>query len=310
MKQCVKCGQTLNDDAGFCTNCGAAVVSAVPQVDNAQGSSQMVDMGGMSQQNFASTQQPNPGVQQVGSNVVTNTQQAPVANKGKSNGKIAAIVAACAVCLIIGIVGIVLAIVSMNNNNNNKQVAVGGDPNNGNGTTVVDVATSGTKVEYAGYEFVIPDGYEYEISKDSDGSELLVVSKDSNKYAMSILYFDEVSFAAVESNADGFAENLRQEYPDTVAGSEVIDGVDFVYFNVGSYNEYNVAYLFSEADLYCFMTTIATSQESDPQNYFEDAAKVLSSAQKKSKMNRNIINDSSNLNNINSSLKNTVKNIE
>ena len=280
MKQCEKCGQMIDDGAAFCTNCGAAVSSESTAPVSA-------GMG-----------QPMGPAMPVTNSIATNNQPMgpamssavpPEEPKKKIDGKTIALIAVSAVCLIIGIVGIILAIVNSNNNNNRissngDQVATGGS---GGGT--VDVVSSGTKVSYAGYEFIIPDGYEYEIAANDDGEEALVTSNSSDEYAAAILYDNSVSFTQIENNMDAVANSFGSENGISVAASvENVDGVKFVCFDLGTMSDVNVMYAFSEADLYYFQTTIITNPGVSGKQYLSNVAKVVGSAQKKKSMNKGL----------------------
>lgn len=279
MKQCEKCGQMIDDGAAFCTNCGAAVSSESTAPVSA-------GMG-----------QPMGPAMPVTNSIATNNQPMgpamssavpPEEPKKKIDGKTIALIAVSAVCLIIGIVGIILAIVNSNNNNrissNGDQVATGGS---GGGT--VDVVSSGTKVSYAGYEFIIPDGYEYEIAANDDSEEALVTSNSSDEYAAAILYDNSVSFTQIENNMDAVANSFGSENGISVAASvENVDGVKFVCFDLGTMSDVNVMYAFSEADLYYFQTTIITNPGVSGKQYLSNVAKVVGSAQKKKSMNKGL----------------------
>lgn len=275
MKQCEKCGQMIDDGAAFCTNCGAAVSSESTAPVSAE-------MG-----------QPMGPAMPATNSIATNNQPMgpamssavpPEEPKKKIDGKTIALIAVSAVCLIIGIVGIVLAIINSSNNNktssNGDQVATGGSED---GT--VDVVSSGTKVSYAGYEFIIPDGYDYEIV-ESDGEEALATS-NSNEYAAATLYDNSVTFMQIENNMDTVASGLESEGGLPVSASvENVDGVKFLCFDLGTVTDVNVMYAISEVDLYDFQTTIMTNPGVSGKQYLSNVAKIVGSAQKKKSMSR------------------------
>ncbi|MBP5647773.1 zinc ribbon domain-containing protein [Candidatus Saccharibacteria bacterium] len=284
MRQCEKCGQTVQDGAAFCTNCGAVLsgdsgsesvpVSFEPTTQNATTNSEpaastapVVESTPMN--NIAAGTAP----------VVAETQS----EKKKLDGKMIGIIAGSVICLIVGIVGVVIGLTSGGKKSDDGQVA-----DNSGDSGVVDVVSSGTKVEYAGYEFVIPEGYEYDFSDEyDDGEETLEVS-DSDDYVAGISYFKDATYASVESNFDSLSAYMSQEGGATSAtnGKTTIDGTDYLYIDAKGIEGYDVVYMFSKADLYSFMTMIITNSGVDGTQYIPNVAKVVGSAQKKVKMNR------------------------
>ena len=271
MKQCEKCGQAIDDNAAFCTNCGAAVSSGPAPV--------APDMG----------QPMGAGAPAVNGMVASGPAMSPAAPidepKKKMDGKMIALIAVSAVCLIIGIVGIVLAIMNGGNkgsSGNGGQVATGNS-----GSSTVDVASSGTKVSYAGYEFVIPDGYDYEIA-DSPVGETLVTSNDDG-YAAATVYDNSVTFTQIENNLDAVARELENEVGISATTSiENVDGVKFLCLDFGTVEGANLTYAISEIDLYYFQTAIATMPGVSGKQYLSNVAKIVGSAQKKKSMDKGL----------------------
>ena len=274
MKQCEKCGQAIDENAAFCTNCGAAVSSgpapAVPGMGQPVGAGAPIANG------------------MVASGSVMPPATPAEEPKKKIDGKMIALIAVSAVCLIIGIVGIVLAIVnsgSKGSSGSGGQVATGNS-----GSSTVDVASSGTKVSYAGYEFVIPEGYDYEIA-DSAIGEALVTSNDSG-YAAATVYDDGVTFTQIENNLDAVARELESEVGISATTSiENVDGVKFLCLDFGTVDGANLTYAISEIDLYYFQTAIATMPGVSGKQYLSNVAKIVGSAQKKKSMSKGL-NDS------------------
>ena len=282
MRQCEKCGQTVQDGAAFCTNCGAVL-------SGDSGSESVPVSFGSTAQNTTANPEPVASTAPVVENTPMNNMAAGTApvmaeaqsEKKKLDGKMIGIIAGSVICLIVGIVGVVIGLTSGSKKPNDGQVADNG------GGSVVDVVSSGTKVEYAGYEFAIPDGYEYELSSEYDDEETLVVS-DSDDYIAAIGYFKDATYTAVESNFDSLSAYMTQEGGATSAtnGKTTIDGTDYLYIDAKGIEGYDIVYMFSKADLYSFMTMIITNSGVDGTQYIPNAAKVVGSAQKKVKMNR------------------------
>ena len=291
MKQCEKCGQAVEDSAAFCTNCGA-VLSGV----SAQAPSESASQGGINT-NFApmdtntSSGVESAPVDNMASPVVAAMPETKPEKKGL-DGKMIAMIAVSAICLIVGVVGIILATTGGSRRDNGGQVAV----DDGDGGATVDVVTSGTKVEYAGYEFAIPDGYEYELSDEYDETGETLVVSDSDDYIAAISYYEETTYATIESNFSALETYMQQEGVATSAtsGKSTIDGLDYLYVDAKGVEGYDIVYVFSKADLYSFMTMIITNQGVDGVQYLPNVAKIVGSAQKKVKMSRAIGNETDN----------------
>ena len=264
MRQCEKCGQEIVEGAAFCANCGASVDTAqsAPEVGVAQPADTVA-----------------PVVPEVASEQPMEVSTAAPAEepKKKMDGKMIAMIAVSAVCLIVGIVGIVLAVTNNGSSNNGGQVATN-DSNNGGGT--VDVVSSGTKVSYAGYEFVIPEGYDYEIT-DLDGDDALATS-NSDDYAAFTMFDNSVTFTQIENNSDYLAEDLGSDAGvEVTTSTETVDGVKFLCFDFGTVGDVDMMYAVSEVDLYYFQTTIFTNPGVSGKQYLSNVAEIVKSAEKK-----------------------------
>ncbi len=293
MKQCEKCGHEIVEGAAFCVNCGVPV-SAIneskgPMVQGMNseasapfGPAMNMPMGQSMDQPMGPMSQPMNG-QAIPQPMMSSTSED--SPKKKLDGKMIAILACGGVCLLIGIIGIVLAVVTMTSKKDDSQIAV----NTTDGGSTVDAVSSGTKVSYAGYEFAIPKGYDYEIAEE-DGVEALLTS-NSDDYVALTVYSDDVTFARIESNIGNLEEQLSSQFGHTVTSrTETIEGVKFLCLDVGLVEGVNAMYAISEADLYYFQTTILTTSDSNPSQYLENVAKVVGSAQKK-KSNRSLGSD-------------------
>ena len=204
--------------------------------------------------------------------------------KKKLDSKMLILIIVSAVSLVIGIVGIILAIIGFNQSKGGEQVATG---NPQGGSSVVDVTVSGTKVLFSGFEFVMPKGYDYEI-QDMDGTDVLGFS-DSDTYLAMTAYRGDLPFSVVRSRMGALANDFSGTFGRVVNGeTRTVDGVELVYFNIGVVDGTNVVYAFSNAELNSFMTIILTEAGEDGTQYFENVAKVLKTAQKKTSMNRSI----------------------
>lgn len=271
--QCEKCGQTITEGAAFCANCGTPAPSKISSNDAApQPVIQMAAPESMATPVSTPAATPVMGAATMAPGVMTSIEEP----KKKLDSKMITMIAVSAVCLVIGIIGIVLA-VSNSGNNSDSQVAVS---NNDEGGSTVDVASSGTKVAYAGYEFVIPKGYDYEID-EIDGTEALAFSDDKT-FVAATMYFNDVSFARIESGSDLLVENFVAEMGEPVtASTETVDGVKFICFDFGEREGMNIAFVVSDADLYYFKTVITTENGSGALDHLEDVAKIVGSARKK-----------------------------
>lgn len=274
MKQCEKCGQTIDDSAAFCTNCGASV-----------------NYGTTSSTSFGPNQSTDSGLPMPSS--TTNQLASPTApsviSPGTStktiDGKTIALIAVSALCLIIGIVGIVIGITNNGNKNSasDNQVAM-----NDSGAGTLDAMSSGNRISYAGYEFTIPNGYEYEIVEE-DGDEALMTMPISAEYAAATYYDDSTTFAQIESNMEAIASELEAENKTSVSASvENVGGVKFLCFDLGTAVNTNVMYAISKVDLYSFQTAIATDPGVSGKQYLGDVAKIIGSAQKKKSINKTL----------------------
>ncbi len=288
MNQCEKCGQTVAEGAAFCTNCGAPVSSSVNITPNP--SEPTAVSGGTINTNMS---QPlsESSINTVPTDAMAmnvETTQASTPEKKKVDGKMIGVIVGSIICLAVGIVGIVLAATSGNKGGDEVAVNSGsttGDDSGGGST--IDVHSSGTKVELDGYEFVIPDDYEYEMGVDAtDNSKYIMYSDNKDAYVGQTAYLGDATFTAVESNIDSLVTELAAKATEATSGSGSYNGVDFVYANVKGYDGYNVVYAFSDADLHCFMTFVITELDKDGVQYLENVSKVVASAQKKKTMDR------------------------
>lgn len=278
MKQCEKCGQINAEGATFCANCGTAIAEAQPVAE-----------AGTGQPNEVTAPIPNEPV--VGQPISGPTNPvAPIAiaeesHKKKTNGKTIAMIAACITCLIIGIVGIVLAVMnSGKSGNGGGRIA---EDDSGSESSTVNVTSPGTKVSYAGYEFVIPEGYYYELM-DLDGQEMLLTSAVIDEYAAFTFYDKSVTFTQVENNMDEVATYLsnKEDATPVTASAKTIGGVKFICFDFGEIDDANMMYAISEKDLYIFMTTILTNPRVSGEQYLNNLAEVVKTAEKKNSANK------------------------
>ena len=271
--KCEKCGQIIADGAAFCANCGTPVPAAMPTSGAA---SQPVTPMAASRPVVTPAAAPTMSSATVGSAIGVNTAGPVEEPKKKLNNKMVALIAVSVVCLVIGIVGIILAVAN-SGDKGGGQIAI---DNNGEGGSTTDVVSSGTKVAFAGYEFVIPKDYEYEIG-DVEGTEALAYSND-NSYAAATMYFNDVTFARLENNVDVLAKSLGDETGVSVTSSiKTAGGVKFICLDFGNIEGTNLIFAVSDADLYYFKTVIMTEDGSNPMDRLEDVAKVVGSAQKK-----------------------------
>lgn len=223
------------------------------------------------------------GGQQPG--IITNSQSlGEGSNKKKLDPKMLTLIIVSVVSVIIGIVGIILAIIGFSQGKSGEQVATG---NSQGGSSVVDVTVGGTKVSFSGFELVMPKGYDYEI-QDIEGTDVLGFS-DSDAYLAMTTYRGDLPFSVVKSKKDALADEFSRTFGRVVNGViRTVDGAELVYYNIGIVEGANVIYVFSNAELHSFMTIIMTEVGDDGTQYFENVAKVLKTAQRKTSINRSI----------------------
>ncbi len=261
MKQCGKCGQEIVEGAAFCANCGMPVNSSASTTELPAGLSMpvMTPPASSSASVMASAEEP----------------------KKKTDGKIIIMATVGVIGFVVGIIGISLAVAGGNKGQNDSQI-VANNSNNSSGT--IDVVPSSTKVLYAGYEFVVPNGYDYEVTDSYGGEEALATSSNVDEY-MAVTFYDEsATFAQVEDNMSDLADYLSEGNDGATATSsvETVDGVKFLCFDFGDMEEAGMMYAISEADLYYFQTVILTKPGASGKQYLGDVAKIVKSAQKKS----------------------------
>lgn len=285
MKQCEKCGHQITEGAAFCTNCGAAINTPQQSASSAT-TSAFINMNSNSQTaGPTASMSATPFSSQPADSIPSSQASSSGAPKKKVDGKVIAMAAVSIICLAVGIVGVVLALNGNKNNTSGGEVAVN-NPTTGGST--VDVVSSGTKVSYAGYEFIIPDGYEYELSKEGD-AESLLVSNSPDDYAAEINYLDDITFASLESNVDAISAIFTEQYGNPVTGNtKTIDDKEYIYFDLGEFEGANAVFVISKADLYYFETIIVTNAGVSGTNYLENVANVLGTAQKKKTMSRSL----------------------
>ncbi len=262
MKQCEKCGSMMQDDSTFCMVCGTQVQGATEQ-----------------------TQVPQPmGQPQVLQAQPMEQPQVPKKNKAPK----------WLMPTLIGVAGLVVGIIatwgimSLVNNNKSDNNNSGNNDEGGN-TAVVD---TDIKVSYAGYEFSVPKDYNYEI----DESGLKFTS--NGEYVATISYYDKGTFSSMKGKKEELAALLAQAN-SSVSGvpevqTETVYGKECLVFGPFDYNnKYGFAVLISEAaDLYCFQTNLIAKPGYEPLDYFDEVAKVVASAQKKTTSSKIISDDS------------------
>ena len=208
---------------------------------------------------------------------------ANVAAKKKANSKIAMLTALSAVCFVIGVIGIVLGIIGFSQKGGDSGQVATNVPEGGGGT--VDVVTSGTKVYLSGFEFVMPKGYEYEITKQ-EGVDILAFS-DNDEYMAMTAYRDDLPFSAVKSRMNLIENELSLTHWHTVTGNvKTVDGVEMAYFDAGIVDGMNMVYVITNADLYSFMTVVVSEIRNAGTDYLSNVAKVLKTAEKRSNTNK------------------------
>lgn len=267
MKQCEECGNTIQDGAAFCANCGAAVSSSgatpIPDASAATATEASVIPGAIS-----------PTLP-VGA-----TMQAEKPKK-KIDGKTIAMIAAIAISLVVGITGIVMAITS--NNNGPKPAPISGNEDNGGnngGSGSGSEGKLGKNIVYAGYEFVIPDRYDYQIKVD-EGIEALMYTDDPVSYKAQMAYMNDMTFASIENNMQQLADYFSEKYGVTVVPEiNTVGGIKFIYFKIDLNGSDGGLIAFSEADLYYFTTAIQVNGSLDATQYLSNAAEILNSARK------------------------------
>ena len=298
MKQCEKCGQEIPEGIAFCPNCGAAVNTVQPLVNPAIPNPPAATFQGGQTINAGNTSampaSPAAPIAAQPTNPVTPLQEMPDnSTKKKVDGKMIAMAAACIICLTIGIVGIVMAV---STNKNGEPVATTGNstPEPSGEVEVPNTDSTGTKVSYAGYEFNIPAGYDYEIYTD-DGIECLSVSDSPSEYIADICYSDQTTYAAIENNIDQIVETINTQYgTSATVNTETVDGKEYYCFDLGLLQGQNAMIMFSGIDLYYFTTYVSTRAGVSGTEYLEEIAKVVNTAQKKKDTTRST-NDGSDL---------------
>ena len=135
---CVRCGSPVDSGDKFCKSCGAPV---------------------------GTVNQPNVGVQSGSVNTLNNMNNAQPTYgysgaRNQNNGTNPILVGIIAVLVVGIIVALVILVPKLNNNDSNNTKT--STPDSGN--TVAPVASTGTKVEYSGYTFNIPDDVKYSLS--------------------------------------------------------------------------------------------------------------------------------------------------
>ncbi len=302
MKQCEKCGHQIIEGTAFCTNCGAAVANtaqspvgptagtAIPSAPSAP-----INQFAGPSTTGASNMSVQPAPMQPFGSI---SSQTPLANTSQkqSNGKIIAMAAACVVCLAVGVTGIVMALNSNNNNNgsggsnNTATPSSNESPSNNSGSTYVPTTSNyDAKISYAGYEFSVPASYDYEIYEDETGTECLSISDLPDVYLADICYYNDYTYTTLVNSLDKIVDGLKTTYGDSVVmGTEIVDGKDYIYFDIGAIEGTNLTVLMSAADLYYFETAVITNIGDSGVNYIGNIAEVLNTAQKKNGASRSL----------------------
>lgn len=300
MKQCEQCGAAIVDGMAFCTNCGAPVNNTAPAAPAAPvsagapaggitsagmaGAGEMP--GGMSAPMDGAPAQ-GPANPAMANSMAMGTGAAlkDISDRPKNNkALIISLAAACVVCLTVGIVGIVMAVNGGSKNDDNGQVAT-------SVTNTVDATSSGTKVQYEGYEFTIPDGYVYDVSAGTDGNEYLYVTDDENEWMASIGYFEDATFAQIKSNISVLADYaVESGYATTATSGETeVDGLELMYIDmmgVSGETGVDLTYAYAKAGLYYFEIIVANANYDIDHSYLEKVAPVVASAKQKKTLDR------------------------
>ena len=251
MKQCENCGAVMQDESTFCMMCGAQAGQPQQQIQQ-------------------QLQQSQPVMQPQAQNLST------VADGGEKDKRPKWLIPT-----LIGVAGLVVGVVAtwgiMSLVNGNKSSDNGGSNNGGN----IAIVDTNTKVSYAGYEFSIPKGYEYEVGETG------LKFTSNGEYAATISYYDKKTFSEMKNRKEELATSLAQA-SSSVSGApkvqiETAYGKEFLVFGPFDYNsKYGFAVLISEAaDLYCFQTNLIAKPGNEPLDYFDEVAEIVASAQKK-----------------------------
>ena len=122
-----------------------------------------------------------------------------------------------------------------------------------------------------------------------DNPKYVLGFSDSDAYLAMTTYRGDLPFSAVKSKKDELADEFSRTFGRVVNGvTRTVDGAELVYYNIGIVEGANVIYVFSSAELHSFMTVIMTEVGDDGTQYFENVAKVLKTAQRKTSINRSI----------------------
>lgn len=268
MKYCEKCGKEMAEGARFCGNCGAAVraESSVPNAEVNHEEPAIVDEKARLEELARPLVQNN----NVGAPIIS--ESGPIVSETPKRSKIMIVLMSVfsVLCLVVGVTGIVLAVIAHNNEEmakkeKEKEEAI--------------AAVTGTKVRLDDYELTVSDDYSYEIFNE-EGGDIIEYTKDVMTYLVGSMYFDKFTFSTVENNVDVIKESLMTGAESVEAGFKTINDMDFVYFDYHGRNGKNILYAFTEADLYCFMTTLIMKDNSVGIDQLEDVVGLLSSAEK------------------------------
>lgn len=270
MKQCGKCGASITEGAQFCGNCGAPVSFA--ESTPLDGGSEMDSIRGRAfsekdkLEELARPLVRDDGVIASYDSMDPITSEAP---KGVKT-KMIAMMMFSLLCLAIGIGGVTFAVITRNGEEVAKEEKEKEE---------VIAAVNGTKVRLNDYELTLTDDYAFEVFNEETG-DIIEYTKDMMTYLVGSMYFDKFTFSTVENNVDVIKESLLNGAESVEAGFKTIDDMDFVYFDYHGKNGKNILYAFTEADLYCFMTTLVMKDNTIGTDRLNDVVGVLGSAVK------------------------------
>ena len=233
MKVCSKCNSQVNDDLQFCPNCGSSLDSGVQMNNNA-----------------TETQQPMQDAQAV--------VEAPTKNKTNYKLIISILAGVVVLCAIIAVVFGLKLFDSKETNSNNTS----------NETPEVTPEEKSNIVSLGGFDFTIPDGFEYNVNND-----VLVIKGEKAAFSLEVI---GVSF-----------ENMLKIYASRLgAGAEKMvrseGGHQYAWIPVITPQDGNVLYYgYGYGDSVSFAGKVMNADRSVPgEEAFSVIVNVLTSSQR------------------------------
>lgn len=278
MKQCNKCQAEIKEEDKFCTSCGAAVEETPIAEPTAESTAVVESEKSIFEEQTSTVENISPadtiGAAPVAASAVTPMATATI--PAKKDNKMLFMIIGMVLCILIAIGGVVFAVVSSNKDSGKRKADSGSvaDDNNGGNTVSPTVNNDGVRVSLDGHEILVPDGYSYEM----DGNALMMIDEGETHMYM-VQYNDGIAFSDLYNNVKEYEKQINDsgEYNSVTGGTEKVNGVDIVYFDILDLENDYYSEIFVKKGIYSFEVIVANADFEIDHSLFGKIVDVLSS---------------------------------